>query len=240
MSGAATAVVLDVFGTIVIPPSPSIGLSLAARSGVPPDDPWSYVIAGGFAAGVLCHAAGAPFRAVRRVLQTHRFGDAAAAARAVERLGARSIPLDVVDRFAQLQAEWVAGYRLAPDADELFASLDENPRIPRALLSNADNWSGGCIAQFGLDRRVDWIGLSCDLGAVKPARVVFETACRALVVPARNVWMVGDSLTSDIAGARSAGLAAIWIDAPDGAPACDEPRYPLAAVAKIVRRSHAA
>jgi HAD superfamily hydrolase (TIGR01549 family) len=58
---------------------------------------------------------------------------------------------------------------------------------------------------------------------VKPAPDPFERALSALGVPADRAVMVGNSPTSDVAGARAAGLRAAWLReedrSPDEAPA---------------------
>ena len=45
---------------------------------------------------------------------------------------------------------------------------------------------------------------------------IFDLALRELCVGARDAWHVGDSLASDVAGARNAGLAgAVWLNRAD-------------------------
>ncbi len=47
--------------------------------------------------------------------------------------------------------------------------------------------------------------------AGKPSRTFFAEAARALGLRAANVVMVGDDLRADVAGARRAGLRAVWV-----------------------------
>jgi HAD superfamily hydrolase (TIGR01450 family) len=47
----------------------------------------------------------------------------------------------------------------------------------------------------------------------KPHAPIFEMALERLGCPARDAAMVGDSLTTDIAGGRTAGMVTVWIDA---------------------------
>lgn len=54
--------------------------------------------------------------------------------------------------------------------------------------------------------------VSAEVGVGKPDPRIFEIALRALGVRAQEAAMVGDSLERDVAGARRAGLRAIWID----------------------------
>jgi putative hydrolase of the HAD superfamily len=68
------------------------------------------------------------------------------------------------------------------------------------------------LAYCGLAPFVDVLVASEDVGVAKPARGIFDIALdRAGVLP-EDAVMVGDSWANDIAGARGAGLAAIWFN----------------------------
>jgi putative hydrolase of the HAD superfamily len=76
-------------------------------------------------------------------------------------------------------------------------------------------------------RYFDVIVDSAQIGLLKPDPRIFLAAIETLgIEPARTV-MVGDSLARDMAGARAAGMAHIWLS-PDsarrGAPCCQEDR----------------
>ncbi|MYH41528.1 MAG: HAD family hydrolase, partial [Chloroflexi bacterium] len=58
----------------------------------------------------------------------------------------------------------------------------------------------------------DAIAISGEIGAVKPDPAIFEVALSGLGVPGDDVWHVGDSPGIDVAGARAAGLKAVWIN----------------------------
>jgi FMN phosphatase YigB (HAD superfamily) len=53
---------------------------------------------------------------------------------------------------------------------------------------------------------------SSDHRSIKPSPVLFEYALAPFGVGKEEVVFVGDSLTHDVAGAKGAGLAAVWID----------------------------
>lgn len=53
---------------------------------------------------------------------------------------------------------------------------------------------------------------SCEVGSLKPSRAIFMTALEHLGVPAKSVLMVGDSMTADIVGARSAGMLGLLLE----------------------------
>ena len=56
------------------------------------------------------------------------------------------------------------------------------------------------------------IVVSVEVGYGKPDPRLFEHAARALDVTAAECAVVGDSLQRDVAGARAAGMKAVWLD----------------------------
>ncbi len=68
------------------------------------------------------------------------------------------------------------------------------------------------IARFGLDRWVKHVILSEDVGAMKPAREIFDAAWKAAGGGRRRRVYVGDHFTTDVLGAKAAGWFPIWFD----------------------------
>ena len=54
--------------------------------------------------------------------------------------------------------------------------------------------------------------VSGELGAGKPDAAVFDHALGLLGAEREDAVMVGDSLECDVAGARAAGLGAVWVN----------------------------
>ena len=109
------------------------------------------------------------------------------------------------------------------------------PHYRLLVATNADESSGpdvrAALARVGLDAAIDGVVSSRDVGARKPDAAFFAAALRQAgvhrrgVAPARAV-MVGDSVANDVAGAKAAGLRAVWFNPsrrplPPGAPAPD-------------------
>ena len=94
--------------------------------------------------------------------------------------------------------------------------------LPLALVTNGDageqRWK---IERCALAPFFDAIVIEGELGAGKPDPLVYETALKGLgVEPGPDVWMVGDHLEFDVAGAQRVGLRGVWIDrAGSGLPA---------------------
>lgn len=145
---------------------------------------------------------------------------------AEQRSGA--FPIDeAVDRFVRAHAldrdpAWVERYKHnvlesvdefvvpLPGWDRLRSAMRE-ARIPYALLTNGWN-----PLQVRKAERIGFDGpviASADIGTQKPAARAFEELAEVLGVSAEGIWYVGDNPIADIAGARSAGMQGIWLDA---------------------------
>jgi putative hydrolase of the HAD superfamily len=68
------------------------------------------------------------------------------------------------------------------------------------------------LRQFGLRPLVDELVVSAEEGVSKPDPVIFLRALARLGCEASEAVMVGDTWTSDIVGARAAGIRAIWFN----------------------------
>jgi len=79
------------------------------------------------------------------------------------------------------------------------------------------------LYRVGLDGLLDGVVSSRDVGARKPDKVFYRAALlraghAGVPLPARHAVMVGDSWPNDVAGAKAAGLRAVWFN-PHGAEA---------------------
>ena len=68
------------------------------------------------------------------------------------------------------------------------------------------------LRHCGLDRYVDVLVVSEEAGVSKPDPRIFEIALDRLGFTADVTVMIGDSWTADVAGARAAGIRAIWFN----------------------------
>ena len=60
--------------------------------------------------------------------------------------------------------------------------------------------------------RFDHIFLSEEMGTIKPAQAFFRKAAQAAGCEPAECMMIGDSLSSDVAGAQKAGMKTCWIN----------------------------
>jgi putative hydrolase of the HAD superfamily len=138
---------------------------------------------------------------------------AAASLRAYEDAG---LTLDgaLLDEVLRIEQEaWWHGAHVDPDTVpllEVFRGRD----IRVGLCSNAPYRAESLHAQLaflGLDRHLDAVTFSAEVGWRKPAPQIFRAALRALGTGADRTVMVGDSETADISGAHAAGMRAVLL-----------------------------
>ena len=80
-------------------------------------------------------------------------------------------------------------------------AADDHPESQRSKLRH-----------FGLDRLLEFSLISDDIGARKPRAEIFQLALDRLQVEGSRTLFVGDSLSTDVAGANGAGLVSVWLN----------------------------
>jgi len=99
--------------------------------------------------------------------------------------------------------EWIEGAR------DVVLRLRE--RFTLAVVTNGPpEMQWGKLRKFGIESLVDHVVVSGDVGHRKPDPRIFEHLLDRAGVGAQRAAHVGDSIHSDIAGARAAGMTAIW------------------------------
>ena len=97
--------------------------------------------------------------------------------------------------------------------------------VPLAVLSNSVFGAAVIrhdIAKHGLADHLQFVMVTADYVVRKPNALLFETAAARLGIAPRDTWFVGDRLDTDVAGARAAGMVAVWLRPPN-APPSDAP-----------------
>lgn len=122
------------------------------------------------------------------------------------------------DDFCRLTTEY---FTVLPHAAEVVRSLAE--RYPLTVVSNGFvEVQYEKINRSGLADCFKHIILSEEVGANKPDPRIFDIALQRNGVTAAEAVMIGDTYSSDIAGAIAAGIDQIWIqpaDTDDNRPA---------------------
>lgn len=92
-----------------------------------------------------------------------------------------------------------------------FLDFVERTGIPVCIVSNIDRVDlEQAIAFHGL--HFDHVVTSDDVASYKPRPEIFEAALNKLGVATDDVLHVGDSRTSDVAGAKGMGISVAWVN----------------------------
>ena len=111
------------------------------------------------------------------------------------------------DALSQVLYEYWARPAIFPESRSVLAQCG----IPICLVSNIDNAELRSALRQN-DLSFDRIVTSEDCRAYKPRGEVFEKALSLLGASAQEVLHVGDSLGSDVCGAKAVGIRALWIN----------------------------
>ena len=118
-------------------------------------------------------------------------------------------PLEVNDEFIRTMS--VNGV-LMDGALEFVKKVKEG--IPRARIYIASNGATinakGRIVTTCLDEYIDGLFISEELGVTKPEAAFFEFCLKQIGEPKSSCIMIGDSLSSDMLGAKNASLDSVW------------------------------
>lgn len=93
--------------------------------------------------------------------------------------------------------------------------------VTMAVLSNA-SFSADVIrhdlAKHGLAEHLAFVMVTADYVVRKPSALLLEVAAARLGIDATDIWVVGDRLDTDVAGARAAGMKSVWLRMPNAPP----------------------
>jgi len=147
----------------------------------------------------------------RQARSIHSFGEWAEIvdetfAGLVVELPSRTFFPELYQRFAQ-----AAAWRIYPDVEPTLAGLAKCG-LKLGVVSNWDDRLRPLLKALGLDRNLETIVVSCEIGVSKPAPEMFRKAADQLGVSPHRILHVGDSFEMDVQGARAAGLKALQIE----------------------------
>lgn len=101
---------------------------------------------------------------------------------------------------------------LMDGALEFIKKVKEN--IPDARIYIASNGATinaqGRMASTGLDKYIDGLFISEEMGVTKPDAAFFDICLDRIAEPRSSCIMIGDSLTSDMLGAKNASIDSVW------------------------------
>ena len=168
------------------------------------------------------------------------YGDAFRSQREIERLSLEC----VLERFeADLDSgalsQVLYAYWRCPAIFAESRKVVRDVTVPICLVSNIDN-ADLASALRHVDLSFDFVVTSEECRAYKPRGDMFERALSLLGLSAGEVIHVGDSLGSDVRGAKSQGIPVLWINrrnrnAPDGQEAPDYAARDLTGLLDVLR-----
>ena len=151
--------------------------------------------------------------------------------RLASELGLPALPLEPVSIF-YLEA-LSAQSQLLPGALETVRTLAEE--YPLALVTNGIAFvQNRRFATSPITPYFRSVVISEEAGVAKPDPRIFRPALEAIGVDAADVLYVGDSVTSDMAAARNAGMDFCWLN-PGGAPVPEDyaPAFIIASIKEL-------
>jgi YjjG family noncanonical pyrimidine nucleotidase len=123
---------------------------------------------------------------------------------------------------------------LYPGARELLMAV--RPYARTALVTNGiGEVQRARIARLDLAPFFDVVSISGELGVAKPGPEIFDHTFAELSIDDRgDAVMIGDSLTSDIAGGSIAGIDTIWFNRHGSVPGEVVPTHEVRSIDEIV------
>ena len=104
------------------------------------------------------------------------------------------------------------GHRLFSDASELLASARE-AAVPLVLVTNgATDTQREKLRILKIENLFEVIVVAGEVGIAKPDPSVFDLALKQFAAERGAIWHIGDNLDQDVAGAKAAGLHAVWLN----------------------------
>jgi HAD superfamily hydrolase (TIGR01549 family) len=122
-------------------------------------------------------------------------------------------PEEAVEPFKHaFRAAWGTTHTLVPGAIELLEYLRAKGYRLFAASNSFGHLQRSRLERAGVLSFFEDTYISMDIGYDKPDVRFYEAALRRCGLQAHEVLMIGDSMTTDVIGARAAGLDAIHFD----------------------------
>lgn len=136
-----------------------------------------------------------------------------------ERLGTTHLSVD--DLTATFSREATRRLALLEGAEQALAAAREGGRKTALLTNGRAEVQRPKVFAFGLHDRVDFVGITGELGAWKPDPKAFLLVLDQLGVRPEHAVMVGDNEDFDITPAKALGMQTVWITAEGTHPDAD-------------------
>ena len=129
-----------------------------------------------------------------------------------ERCGADTSKIDLLKRNSEFIST-MAGNGVAMDgAEDLLKKIRDNIKDSKTYIitNGAQINAEGRIRSTGLDKLIDGLFVSETMGVNKPSKEYFDMVLDSINEHDSKYIVIGDSLTSDMLGAKNASLTSCW------------------------------
>ena len=129
-----------------------------------------------------------------------------------EKCGADTAGIDLLKTNGEFISAMAGNGVLMDGALDFLKKLRENIRDSRVYIvtNGVQENAEGRMRSTGLDRFIDGMFVSETLGATKPSAEYFGIVLNTINERREDCIVIGDSLTSDMLGAKNAGLTSCW------------------------------
>lgn len=122
-------------------------------------------------------------------------------------------PPEAVDPFKHaFRAAWGKTHTLVPGAKEMLENLQAKGYRLFAASNSFGNLQRSRLEKAGILKYFEDTYISMDIGYDKPDIRFYQEALRRCGLQAKEVLMIGDSMTTDVIGAQKAGMDALFFD----------------------------
>ena len=122
-------------------------------------------------------------------------------------------PPEAVDPFKHaFRAAWGKTHTLVPGAKEMLENLQAKGYRLFAASNSFGNLQRSRLEKAGILKYFEDTYISMDIGYDKPDIRFYQEALRHCGLQAKEVLMIGDSMTTDVIGAQKAGMDALFFD----------------------------
>ena len=123
------------------------------------------------------------------------------------------LPDEAVEPFKHaFRAAWGKTHTLVPGAKEMLENLQAKGYRLFAASNSFGHLQRSRLERAGILKYFEDTYISMDIGYDKPDIRFYQEALRRCGLQAKEVLMIGDSMTTDVIGAQKAGMDALFFD----------------------------
>jgi HAD superfamily hydrolase (TIGR01549 family) len=135
---------------------------------------------------------------------------------------------------AILESQFAAdAWELYPEVAGVLGELRSMDGIRIGVVSDWGSNLEGILAALGLDRYLDFVLASGEVGVAKPDPALYRIALERGAATADRAVMVGDSLRADVEGARAAGIDGVLLVRPEGPAQQNQPTADVPTISSL-------